>query len=67
MVDRIDKKMSFGEVLGKNPEVAEMLMAKGMHCVGCPMAMQESLEEGAVAHGLDPDKLVEDINNELEK
>lgn len=62
---KITKKMSFAEILEKEPEAAEIFMEKGMHCIGCPMAMQESLEDGAIAHGLDVDKLVEEINNKL--
>ena len=40
-------------------------MESGMHCIGCPMAMEESLEQGAEAHGLDVDELVEKINKKL--
>lgn len=60
--DKINKKMSFAEIMDKKPEAASLLMENGMHCMGCPMAMQETLEQGALAHGLDPDKLEEEIN-----
>ena len=63
----ITKKMSFSEILEKNPEAIEILLKHGMHCIGCPMSQMESLEEGAVAHGLDADKLVEEINTTLLK
>jgi len=64
---KITKKISFSELLEKYPESVEVLMESGMHCIGCPMAMQESLEEGAMAHGLDVDELIEKINKKLEK
>lgn len=64
---KITKKMSFAEIMQKEPEAAEILMGKGMHCIGCPMAMQETLEDGARAHGLDPEKLVREINEKLKK
>jgi hybrid cluster-associated redox disulfide protein len=65
--NKITKKMSFAEIMQKAPGAAEILMEKGMHCMGCPMAMQETLEQGALAHGLDPDKLIEEINKKLKK
>ena len=36
-----------------------------MHCVGCPSAQGESLEEAAMVHGMDVDALVEEINTFL--
>lgn len=65
--NKITKKMSFAEIMEKEPEAIEILMEKGMSCVGCPMAMQESLEQGALAHGLDADKLVKELNEKLKK
>jgi len=62
----ISKKMSFAEILEKNPEAAGILMEKGMHCCGCPMAMQETLEQGACAHGLDADEIVGELNKKKE-
>ncbi len=62
---KITKKMSFSEILGKNPELAEVLFESGMHCVGCGIAAMETLEQGALAHGLDPDKLVKKLNDKL--
>ena len=47
MNKKINKKQTFSEILKKHPEVAETLLDKGMHCIGCPMAQQESLEQGA--------------------
>ena len=64
---KITKEMSFAEIMQKHPEAAEIFMERGMHCIGCPMAMQEKLEQGAIAHGLDPDKLVKEINGKLRK
>ena len=63
----ISKKMPFSEVLKKHPEVSEILFEKGMHCIGCPMAMQETLEDGCLAHGINPDKMVKELNGKLNK
>ena len=44
------------------PDAAPILMEIGMHCLGCPSAQMESLEEAAMVHGIDSDLLVEKIN-----
>jgi len=58
----ITKDMTIGEVLSVNPGVAPILMEVGMHCLGCPSAQGESLEEAAMVHGMDAELLVEKIN-----
>ena len=59
---KIDKKMSFAEVLNKYPEAAEVFMNEGMHCFGCAMASGETIEQGCLAHGLNPDEIIEKAN-----
>lgn len=54
----ITKEMTIGEILRTNPDVALVLMEAGMHCLGCPSAQGESLEEAAMVHGLDIDALM---------
>lgn len=63
----ITKRMTFAQVLEKHPEVASIFFKHGMSCVGCPMAMQESIEQGCLAHGLDPDKIVDELNKKVKK
>ena len=65
MTKKITKKMSFAEIMEKHPEVIEILMNKGMHCIGCQMAQMESLEDGAKAHGLDADEIVKELNEKI--
>ncbi len=57
--------MTFREIIEENPESIEVLLNSGMHCFGCPMAQMETLEEGAMAHGLNPDELIEKINSKI--
>lgn len=64
---KISKRMTFAEILRGNPEAAEIFMKKGMTCVGCPMAMQETLEEGANAHGIKLDDLIKELNKTQNK
>lgn len=57
----ITKDMTIGEMLRTNPDVAPILLDAGMHCLGCPSAQAETLEEAAMVHGIDVDALMEKI------
>ena len=57
----ITKDMTIGEILRTNPGVAPILMNAGMHCLGCPSAQGESLEEAAMVHGMNIDELMAQI------
>lgn len=59
----ITKNTTIGEALRINPDIAPVLMEIGMHCLGCPSAQGETLEEAAMVHGLDADVLMERIAN----
>ena len=59
---QVTKTMTIGELMFTNPDVAPILMEIGMHCLGCPSAQGETLEEAAMVHGIDSDLLVEKIN-----
>ncbi len=59
----ITKEMTIGQLLAEHGNVAPVLMNIGMHCLGCPASQAESLEEAAMVHGIDPDSLVEQIND----
>ena len=61
----ITKDMTIGEIIRKDPTRAEVLMAFGMGCVGCPSAQGESLDEACMVHGLDTDVVVSSINEYL--
>ena len=61
----ITKTMGIGEVLHVDRNLAPILMAFGMHCVGCPMAMMETLEEACGVHGVNVDELVDQLNDYL--
>ena len=61
-INEITKNMSFSEIMNKFPEATEVLFESGMHCCGCPMSANETLEQGALMHGIDADKLIEKLN-----
>ncbi|MBL7159929.1 MAG: DUF1858 domain-containing protein [Candidatus Aenigmarchaeota archaeon] len=67
---KISKKIKIGELIEKHPEAADLMMKHGMHCIGCPATLFESLEDGAKAHGVSDkniDKMVEEINKKIAK
>ncbi|MDR7857593.1 DUF1858 domain-containing protein [Tissierella sp.] len=59
----ITKDVLIGELIRKKPEAIEVLMSFGMGCVGCPSSQMESLEEAAMVHGLDLNKLMIALNS----
>ena len=62
---KVTKDTIIAEALQICPDSAELFMNIGMHCLYCPSASGESLEEACMVHGYDADKLVEDINKLL--
>lgn len=63
MSTKIDRNMTFHQILQLDSRVASVLGQFNLGCVGCMGAMNETLEQGAMAHGID----VEDILAELNK
>ena len=63
----IDKKMTIGEVLQINRGTARIFMEFGMHCLGCPHSVGESLEEAGMVHGINVDDLVNKLNIYLQE
>lgn len=57
----ITKQTTMGEMLEQDMGIAYVLMQCGMHCVGCPSSIGESLEEACMVHGLDADQVLEKI------
>ena len=57
----VSKDMIVGEVLDKYPAAAEIFMGIGMHCLHCPSARGESIEDACKVHGVDADELVKKI------
>ncbi|MCQ2458336.1 MAG: DUF1858 domain-containing protein [Clostridia bacterium] len=58
----IDKTMTLGQVLSAYPGTARIFMEFGMHCLGCPHATAESIEEASMVHGANADELVHQLN-----
>lgn len=57
----LSKDMVIGEILKRDPENASVLLAAGMHCLGCPSSQAETLEEACMVHGLDVNEILAQI------
>ena len=55
-----------GELLMIDSSLAPVLMGIGMHCLGCPSARGETIEQACMVHGVDADELIAKINAALE-
>jgi hybrid cluster-associated redox disulfide protein len=64
----IAKNMTFAEILQKHPEAGDVLFESGLHCIGCGMAMYETLEQGCLSHGMSKkeiDALIIKVNKKI--
>ena len=62
---KVTKDMLITDILQKDTGdggIPAILMRAGMHCVGCPSAARESLEQASMTHNMDADVLAEEIN-----
>ena len=64
---KFSKDTKIGEILQVAPEKAETLIECGMHCLGCPSSQMETIEQAAMVHGIEPQSLVDEINDFLAK
>ena len=61
----ITKQTTIGDMLAYDQGIAYVLMRSGMHCVGCPSSIGESLEQACMVHGLDGDQVFQSITEYL--
>ncbi|MBC8544369.1 MAG: DUF1858 domain-containing protein [Clostridia bacterium] len=65
MAAQITKDMIINDIISIDEAIVPILMASGMHCVGCPSARGETLEEACFVHGMDADQVINEINEYL--
>ncbi len=58
----ITKDMSIAEVVQSYPDTIPVFLYAGMGCFGCMAARFENIEQGALAHGIDVDSLIDALN-----
>jgi hybrid cluster-associated redox disulfide protein len=62
----ITKDMPILEIIQTYPDTFEVFQKYGFHCIGCPSAQFENLEQGANMHGIDIENFVKDLNKAIE-
>jgi hybrid cluster-associated redox disulfide protein len=55
-----------GQVLKDYPQTLRVFLSHGLMCVGCAVARFENVRQGAMAHGIDVDALLKDLNASIE-
>ena len=60
---KISNDMTIGELIAMDTNIIGILMRAGMHCIGCPSSIGESLEEACMVHGLDVNAVLADIHH----
>ena len=61
-MQRIDKNTKIADILRSHPQAKDVLAEFGLNCSECSGAKHESLRQGAINHGLDPEELVARIS-----
>ncbi len=61
----ITKDMTIAQAISLDQSIIPVLLEIGMHCLGCPSAQAETLEEAAMVHGIDPEDLMDRILAEV--
>ena len=59
---RFTLEMKLKDILEANPKTAEAMQELGLHCLGCPFSINETLGKAAEMHNVDPQKLLEKVN-----
>jgi hybrid cluster-associated redox disulfide protein len=62
---KLTKDAGILDAVNEYPETVEVFTAYGMHCFGCMAARFENIEQGAIAHGIDVDALMKDLNEKI--
>jgi hybrid cluster-associated redox disulfide protein len=64
---KVSRDMGIQDVVDKFPQLVPVFFKYGLGCLGCAAARFESIEQGAMAHGIDVDALMKDLNLALEQ
>ena len=64
---QISGEMAISEAISRWPETIPVFMKHGLHCIGCPMAMSETIEQAAEGHGINASELIKELNKKAKK
>lgn len=58
----VKRETNIGDILDNARETVPFFLNMGMHCLGCPSARGETVEQACMVHGVDPDEFVNELN-----
>ena len=61
----IHENTLIGEIIRDYPEGAQVLLAIGMHCLGCPASQGETLAQACAVHNVPADAVALSINKKI--
>lgn len=61
----LTRESLIGATLDAYPQLAPLFLSIGMHCLGCPSARGESIEQACAVHGIDCDAFLEKLQSAL--
>lgn len=67
MKQKITKEMTVGDILKKYPKTIFVFIDYGLHCISCPLAQNDPIEDAVKIHQLDLKKLLKDLNKVAKK
>lgn len=62
---KITKETIIGDILDMDSSTSKYFLDMGMHCLGCPSAKNETLEQACNSHGVDADEMLDKINQHM--
>lgn len=57
-----NKDQTIEQVLRSNPQTMQVFLKYGMHCFGCHISVDETVEQAALAHRVNVESLMKDLN-----
>jgi len=67
MAPKVTDQTTLMQVIELGPKAIEVLKKYGLACIGCGGARNETIAKGAMAHGLNAEELVRELNTALKK
>lgn len=62
----INRDTIIGSIINNYPQAMSIFQEIGMHCLGCAMASEETVEQACAGHGVDPDEFLDYLKRYLE-
>ena len=60
---KIDKNTKIADILKEKPDAAEIFEKYNMGCISCLGIQNETLEKGALMHGISVEEILDEINS----